>query len=214
MRILFCSSTHLSKELGASKAIIELAEALDMLGWQCKIVSPEDILTESNGDLQEKYAPALRAYLHNNAHQYDVIDYDHNYLPYPRSEFHQGTLFVARSVLLAHHFASIRIPVQRHLKSLAHFLVFGLSIKRKQRQAIRRAHKTVSEADLINVANSDDKARLLEWGLPEEKIVVLPFGMSTAQRNLLNAVPSVLPSKPRVAFVGTFDSRKGSRRLS
>ncbi len=211
MKILFCSSTHLSKELGASKAIIELAEELEQLGWQCKLVSPEDILTKSNENLQENYAHALRAYLHKHACQYDVIDYDHNYLPYSRSEFHQGTLLVARSALLAHHFASIRIPVEQHLKSIAHFLVFGLNIKRKQRQAIRRAHKTVSEADLINVPNSDDKTRLLEWGVPEEKIIVLPLGMTTAQRNLFNAVPGGRPSKPMVAFVGTFDNRKGSR---
>jgi glycosyltransferase involved in cell wall biosynthesis len=211
MKILFCSSTYLSEKLGASKAIIELAEELGQLGWECKLISPIDLVTEKIGNVYEKYAPALREYLHKYADQFDVIDYDHAYLPYDRTEFHPGTLFVARSVLLAHHFNHIRIPVERRLKPLIHSLVFGINVKRKQRRVLDRAHKTLSEADLINVANFDDKARLLEWSIPNDKIIVLPYGISGARRPLFDAVPSDPPPKPKVAFVGTLDSRKGIR---
>jgi glycosyltransferase involved in cell wall biosynthesis len=211
MRILFCSSTHLRKELGASKAIMELAEELERVGWQCELISPADLVKDTKGRLYEMYAPALREHLHKHAAKYDVIDYDHSYLPYPRSEFHQEALFVARSALLAHHFASIRIPLERSLKSLVHSLVFGVKTRIRQRQSLLRAHATVSHADLINVPNSDDKARLLEWGVPEEKIVVLPLGINTTKRDLFNSVSSEPPAKPKVAFVGTFDSRKGAR---
>jgi glycosyltransferase involved in cell wall biosynthesis len=88
--------------------------------------------------------------------------------------------------------------------------VFGLNIKRTRRQAIHRAHNTIIQSDLINVPNHDDKTRLLEWGVPEDKIVVLPLGIATTKRVLFNSVSSEPPAKPKVAFVGTFDGRKGA----
>src|SRR5438034_5839609 len=108
MRILFCSRTHLSKELGASKVLIELAEEMERLGWQCTLLSPHDVAPDLNG--KADYHNHLRRYLIEHADNYDVVEYDHGHLPFPRKDFSAGTLFVARSVLLGHHFNKIAIP--------------------------------------------------------------------------------------------------------
>lgn len=208
MRILFCSQTHLSKELGAAKVVIELAEEMERLGWRCTLVSRHDVAPGSNGN--SDYPTKLRGYLIEHAGKYDVVDYDHHHLPFPRHEFPKHTLFVARSVLLWHHFRNISLPRENNLRGRLRSLVFAMKEAKSRERVDKLARVTVNEADLINVANYDDQAALLGIGVPSEKIAVIPYGMSRASRDIFETVSSALPSAPKVAFVGTFDNRKGA----
>ncbi len=207
MKILFCSPASLSKDLGASKVLIELAEELERLNWTCDTICPSD-LAASQGSLL--YAEKLRKYLHQHAAKYDVIDYDHGHLPYPRTEFHSRTLFVARSQLLGHHFENIPIPLTKSWKSRIRFLLKGKREETMRQQRTRFAQITVKEADLVNVLNYEDKAELIKWRIPAEKIVVVPNGISRSRRLLFDAISSKPPPEPKVAFVGTFTERKGA----
>jgi glycosyltransferase involved in cell wall biosynthesis len=208
MRILFCSPIELSEELGASKVLIELAEEMEQVGWQCTLVSPREISSGLNGS--EDYCEQLRRYLIKHADDYDVVEYEHGHLPYPRSDFATGTLFVARSVLLGHHFCKIAIPGDTSIKGRVRSLLFGRNEEARIRLRTERADVTVREADLVNVLNLDDRAELVSCGIPEEKIVVIPNGIGRSRRTLFDAVSSAPPVEPVVVFVGTFDQRKGA----
>jgi glycosyltransferase involved in cell wall biosynthesis len=208
MKILFCSRTDLSKELGASKVLIELAEEMEQLGWRCTLVSPKDIEPGLNGT--SDYCVHLRRYLIEHAREYDVVEYDHGHLPYPRSDFPAETLFVARSVLLAHHFKHISIQPDKTIKGRVRSLLFDNAEAQRLRLRIEKAHKTVSEADLVNVVNSDDYLELVGSGVSEEKIVVIPYGLNRKTRVQFDSLPEQPPLDPVVVFVGTFDNRKGA----
>jgi len=69
---------------------------------------------------------------------------------------------------------------------------------------------TLQQADLINVANYSDKEELIRNGISEEKIVVIPYGISRSMRSAFDAVSSEVPEEPKVVFVGSFYKRKGS----
>ncbi len=200
----------MSRELGGSKIVIELAEEMEHLGWRCDLISPSDIVSAQARELHEKYPAYLREYLHEHASQYDVVDYNHSHLPYPRSEFPHQTLFVTRSVLLSHHFDKIELPKEKGLKSSIRSLLLARDGEARHKRWLRRAYLTLNEADLINVPNYDDKAELVKSGVAEDKIVVIPYGISRSSRMLFDAVSSRTPVEPRVAFVGTFDNRKGA----
>ena len=207
MRILFCSPAQLSNELGASKVIIELAEEMAGLGWDCTLVDPRDIGPALGG---QAYAARLRRYLIDNAARYDVVEYDHGHLPYSRSDFPAETLFVARSVLLSHHFDTISIPQDRSIKGRVRSAFSDRKEASLRRLRIERAHATVTEADLVNVANLHDRDELLRWGVPGAKIVSIPYGLSRKTRNQFDALHDAQPGEPEVVFVGTFDNRKGA----
>jgi len=200
-----------------SKVLLELAEELQKLGWLCKVLSPTDISPDivrySKEKYQQYYAESLRNYLHKYASDYDIIEYEHLYLPYPISEVSQATLFVARSVLLVHHQETIPIPTPNNWRGKMGKLIKGASRKAQIQSWISSATTTVKEADLVNVSNDDDKTELIRRGIPAEKIVVIPFGISRSRRPLFDAVSSVPPAQPTVAFIGTFDSRKGANDL-
>jgi glycosyltransferase involved in cell wall biosynthesis len=77
------------------------------------------------------------------------------------------------------------------------------------KKSIHMCHKTLQEADLINVANVDDKVELERRGFKSEKIIVIPYGLTAERRKEFLEVTPEPPSSPRIAFVGTFDLRKG-----
>lgn len=216
MRILFCSQNPLVKELGAPKIMIELAEALQESGWSPKIASPSEIAP--NQKYRKRFNIALFAeslgdYLFKYAPEYDVVEYDHIYLPYPRTGFCSKTLFVARVTLLIHHLLNFPIPLMKSYRSRLHSLVMGRFDKLRYQRIMQYAQMTLQQADLINVANYDDKTELVRCCIPEEKIVVLPYGISQSRRFLFDAVSSELPEEPKVVFVGSFDDRKGAKDL-
>jgi len=197
------------KSLGAAKVVVELAEEMQELGWDCDLVSIRDLADQRRLSMSE----SLRHHLLEHAANYDVVDYDHEYLPYPRSEFSPQPLFVARSVLLVHHLETIRIPEPTGIKAVAGKFLHGRTRQLKRQAMIQNAQATVQEAELINVSNEDDKAELMRKGTAAKKIVVIPFGISQSRRPLFDKVSSVPPEQPMVGFVGTFDYRKGAREF-
>lgn len=218
MKILFCSPNPLVEELGASKVLIGIAEELNRLGWSCKFIEPSDLLGETWTKLQRRdlyryiieYAEHLRQYLHQHASEYDVVDYDHIYLPYPRTEFAPRTLLVARSVLLAHYLKSIALPQPITWRATVRSWLKGKAEKDERSKIVECAGLTVRQADLVNVSNHNDKAELVRCGISPEKIIVLPYGLSDKRRILFDIVTSEPSLNPIVTFVGTFDNRKGS----
>lgn len=227
MKILFCIPNPTVKSLGAPKVLVELSEELRCLGWKITFITPSDLLEGNFQDFKTHkslnlYSESLRNYLKKNAINYDVIDYDHLYLPYSRNEFPSHTLMVARSVLLYHHFKPELIEILSQPKpnnwiSKMQFITkksLGINrfsqFKKDIQRNIYLANYTFSEADLVNVSNEDDKLELIKNGISQDKICVIPYGISQFRRQLFDKIPSELPSEPKVAFVGTFDNRKGA----
>lgn len=216
MRILFCSPNPLSKEAGAAKVLVELSEEMRRLGWICDVVGPVDVhpTLTTVPMVQTRYSGQLRRYLCRHADKYDVVDYDHAYLPFSRSEFSKSTLMVARSVLLTHHLETIKIPSEcRQIPQKIGRLVKAPLRTARLRRWIDAATHTIKEADLVNVSNRDDKAELVKRGIAPDKVMVVPYGISSARRRLFDDVSSHPPRDPVVAFVGTFDYRKGAKEF-
>lgn len=197
LRVLLCSPVPVDPRLGAAKVYVEVAAALRQLGCETTLVGPDE-------------TGPLRDYLRTHAAEYDTVEYEHHALPYPRSDFPPGTLFVARSVLLTHHQLTTPIPTRPRLRAVVGHWLFGRSRRRQLERTAADATTTCREADLVNVPNLDDAAALAAHGVPPEKIVVLPFGLTPERRAAL-ARAADTPPTPTVAFVGTFDPRKGMR---
>jgi glycosyltransferase involved in cell wall biosynthesis len=63
----------------------------------------------------------------------------------------------------------------------------------------------------VNVSNEDDRRELAGRGMDPGKIIVLPYALSRQRLEELQTCPVEPPSGSVVAFVGTFDMRKGCR---
>lgn len=201
------------RTLGATKVLIDLAEALERIGWECDLVGPEEVRARLGHDGGATYAEKLQLLLRSIGDRYDVIDVFHDQLPYPRDAFSPRPLLVARSVLLVHHLQRIKLPGPPLFRGALKHLVSTALRRPTINRIVNAADRTIAAADLVNVSNDADKAELTRRGVPPEKVVVLPFGLSRAAREQFDAVAPPPPPGPAVAFVGTFDYRKGAREM-
>lgn len=208
MRILHCCPSAVDPRLGTAKVYLEAAAAFRRLGWTADVVGLSELKVATKSDDR---TVRLREYLQRRAADYDVVEYEHNCLPFPRADFSPTTLFVARSVLLSHNLANGKIPTRPGLVRAIGGLFKGPARRRRTRQAVSQGTKTIAEADLANVCNHDEAATLRRYGITADKIVVFPFGLDEIRRKELEQVDLVPPEKPCVVFVGTFDPRKGMR---
>jgi glycosyltransferase involved in cell wall biosynthesis len=116
---------------------------------------------------------------------------------------------VARSVLLHYHFADIRFPEPRNLPAVTARLVRRLLSARTRAEHRRRTDRTGLQADHFLTLNTQDRQTLIRYGYDPAKVTVVGVGLHPQRFVDLAPRSANLPSTPRVAFVGTFDYRKG-----
>ncbi len=208
-RILLCSPVPLDPRLGMGRHWLELADSFRELGWEAQAVGPEEIVVGPIRVTPETFPRVLRDFLLRTAADYDVVEYDQAYLPYPRSDFAPGPLFVARCMLLHHHFLTTPLPPAPGIQS---WMRHSLNARRRRRRLTRlvaQTDATVRQADLTVVCNDRDAIALARNGADPERIAVLPVGMTAGRLRQFAIVPDGLPDRPVIGFVGTFDPRKG-----
>lgn len=209
MRVLFCSPIPTENpRLGASRVIVDLAEAWRAHGWDCDVYS-----AQGENVAYSDYPSHLSAYLSARATEYDVIDFPYSCKPWI-DDRHKGVLTVARSVLLLEHchFANDPVGQPSMRDRMSKLLRFRQHKSRQKavRQGLLDRKCNMSHADLVTVGNSKDKACLTKLGIPADKVIVVPYGLNeTHRRRLLTCIPSPQVDDPTIAFLGTFDYRKG-----
>lgn len=214
MKILLCSPIPtLDPRLGAARVALDFASGLDELGVDYDLYPRAD-QTIARVD----YAAHLQEFLPRVASQYDVVDYPFHAKPWIESASGSGsTLKVARIMLLPHHedFDPDPQPPKsfyRSFRSVARVIcgrkkppLYSPEIRRDMDDNIRRAH-------LTNVGNTADRECLIRLGFDEKKIKVFPYGLTTAAVaafDEIHARPDQVSRTPTIAFLGTFDYRKG-----
>jgi glycosyltransferase involved in cell wall biosynthesis len=197
-----------------SKAILEVASHLGDLGWTCRLASDQEIFPGFRGHGSARamfsFADATRRFVERHAHDFDVVEYDQFFLPFPRSDFSPSTLLVARSALLHHHFTRVKIPRAPGLRALAGAIVKGPVRAGFLRLHVWQSSRTMAEADLVNVNNDYDRVELGRRGFDLGKLVVVPLGLGRERLASFTSASPQTPVPPRLAFVGSFDARKGA----
>jgi glycosyltransferase involved in cell wall biosynthesis len=213
MKLLMLAQNRLSPRLGGPKSVLGVGEALRSLGCEVTMLGTDDVasaLGEAGSAYGDVIASQFDRFLQKDAVHYDVVDYDHNYLPFSRRRYPGSTLMVARSVLLTPHLRRIQLPSDPRLRRRIARCIRWRKYAWSERQSIKRGEKTLREADLINVSNADDVKLLVEeLACPADKTVEIPLGISTEAYERLTTVESPSMDSGAIVFVGTFDYRKG-----
>ena len=212
-RILFCSPVPLDLRFGMTRHWNELADCFRARGWAVDVVGPNEIAGGPISVTPETFPKVLRDFLRRTAAGYNVVEYDHVYLPYPRTDFPSGPLFVARCMLLHHHFLIKQIPPA---PGLLRWVRHTLDARRRRRwleEVVSQTDATVRQADVTVVCNDRDAIALAGNGADPDRIAVLPVGMTAGRFRRFAAIPDWVPARPVIGFIGTFDPRKGMREF-
>jgi glycosyltransferase involved in cell wall biosynthesis len=217
LKFLLCCHLPLRLTLGGAKVYLEAAEVYRKLGHHVVLVGIDELVGIDSPYMDEnwrvKYFPEiLKSYILEYGGSYDVIEYESIYLPFNLKESVKAIL-VARSVLLDLHLREIKIPRFRGLKAIAGYLLKGMSRNRNLNKKINQSLLTIAYADFVNVPNQSDKDVLLRNKIEDEKIIVQPYGIFLERQKQFAQIREamIIPlTIKKIAFVGTFDNRKGA----
>lgn len=184
-------------------------------GWDVTLIDDSDVVgyaARVSSTEYGKYKDHLRLFLQHFSRDFDVVEYDHVYLPFPRTEFSPHTLMVARSVLLGLH-QGISYPKFRRLRDRLRALVTTPQSDLWGSVTRNEAWRTIEQSDLVNVSNTRDAVPLRTLGLPDKRILIQPYAIAQESRAAYNAINLTSERVPSVVFLGSFDSRKGGPDL-
>ena len=217
LKILMCCHLPLKPHLGGAKVYLEAAEVYRKLGHEVLLVGIDDLVGENAPYMDEAwrvdyYPEILKDYILKNHAAFDVIEFESIYLPFDLKNKIQASL-VARSVLLDLHLTQIKIPRFKGLRSLLGLLLKSRERNKKLTKKIRQSMETIHFADYVNVPNPSDQQILVQAGVSKDKIVIQPYGIFQNKYNafklkILDQGSQKITKK--IAFVGTFDNRKGA----
>lgn len=214
MKIALCSKGNFSLEKGFTKNRIELAESLRKLGWETVLVDKGMLGIPSDEKYNAiKHSSALKAYLINNYDEFDVVLYEYDTLPFDRSLFNKNTLFVARPAILDYHFELIkfRYNIKAKFSQLYRFFINSLNGKNNDNNALlKKIDYCLSQSDVIQVQNKKDRDLLIRHGFISNKILIVPNGINEERILKFDQNSGNLKEPFKIAFVGTFDFRKGA----
>lgn len=214
MKIALCIKGNFSLEKGCTKNRVELAESLSKRGWEPSMVGKEILGIPA----VQKYDPAiyskaLKEFLLKNYDEFDVVLLEYDTLPFERNLFNKNTLFVARPAILAFHQDFIKFPsdfktnVFSFIKNTMNKYGGG---KKDWKTYLKRVEYCLHQADLIQVQNKKDYELLIKLGFPPYKIIIIPNGITAERISDFKECTKDYEKNYKLAFVGTFDFRKGA----
>lgn len=216
MNILLCCHLPLEASFGGAKVYIENAKSYEMLGANVLLVGLSEVFPEGMSfSLEERinlYPNYLLKYLEKikDSFDFDVIEYESLYFPIKRPDYLKDKIFVARSVLLEHHFLEKEMPYFKNFRSIVGRILKGTKRRKDLLARININNTSMKLADYINVPNSDDKLALIKHGHESDKIIVSPYGIYNDRLEELKKTKTYSKDQMIISFVGTFDPRKGA----
>lgn len=223
MRILMVLPMPWDRQLGGARIHVELAEEMHALGHTVEQFTIVDAFGSGPAGRRLRsrlllFPRRLAAHVRCHPGRWDVLDALEGDVPYSKQHLRHQGLLVCRSLgarASYHEFirsAQRRWPEERRRGKL--YLRPWRSWE--SRRLVELGDRSARAADLVLVPNRDEEqlfaARL---GLGERTVRV-PFGL-TDQRLAAFASAAQPPAKrhscPRLAFVGTWTSRKGAREM-
>jgi glycosyltransferase involved in cell wall biosynthesis len=220
LRVLLVINLPWDARLGAIRVFMELAEAWKRAGHAVSVFSATEAFPNST------VSPAFRAirqawfqykaaaFVRRHAQDFDVVDALIGSLCASRIRPAFRGLLVARSVGLHLLYERFDAEARRRWTIPKGRVLTGLFYDLIHRWFRRSSNSLIRAADVVNVPNESERSCLIEAGVPEDRVIVHPFGLNSSRRVELTAGAAESAKRlklQKVVFVGMWSPRKGSK---
>lgn len=219
LKILLVSQYPFSDQFGVGKVHFDLKKEFERMGHAVDTLSSDDYYPKGQSVISKVFGPLytykILSKLKKIAYKYDVIDANYECVPFHKDSFGFKGLLVYRSHGLQ--------PVYRksELSSEYQLMLHSKQEKNKLKTRFGNIYRYIQKnpsfkdfsnsvkfADIVHCLNQEEYNFLIEYGLPKNKILLLPNGV--ADLFVENANKSPVNNKSNViSFVGSWTIRKG-----
>jgi len=216
LRVLMVMHMVASRDLGGARVQLELADELRGMECEVRVLARDEILGDARGGRlgvsPDAFAAAAVRRVREIAHEYDVIDAHQGNLPVSKRRLRFDGLVVTRSVGLVPFYIDFAREARRRWPKEAGGHVLARPLRRwRSRRALKVSKRSLRLSDLVIVPNADERTYLAEHlGLGDRTIVI---GLGIEHRRLQRLIAASRERDPPgrvIAFIGTWDARKGA----
>ncbi len=218
MRFLLVSEVPLVRELGAGRVQLETAEELRRQGHEVTTFGPEDAFhrprrRRSHHIRPFEFAHRARAFVREQAAEFDVIDALQGTLPFSKQDLRFDGLLVSRSVgLNPIYFEYLKLERKRWPELLPGSRPSQMLHRWYQRRVLQACLRSYRVSDVVRVLNDDERVYVdevlglgskvvqLAEGLPDDHVHDLRVAACPAQERLQNR---------EIVALGSWCLRKG-----
>lgn len=225
LKILLVLQSHFCDTLGMSKVHYDLKIAYEKMGCQVDTLSYDDLYPRGQSALSKIMGPLftkkILKILKIKAKNYDVIDANFDCIPFPKSSFGFNGVLIFRSHGLQ--------PLYREFEKKPPFsTVLNIEKSKKikfktrigniyrflqKKSGNKELYDSIKYADFVHCLNNAEFDFLLNYGIPKNKLIVLPNGIS--DEFILKSANLKLKNKTNViSFVASWTLRKGISDLN
>ena len=200
-----------SPNLGGGKAQFHLANEYSKKGHQVELLGPVSMRGKIQSEKTDSNNATFNRYLKKHTNAFDIIEYDHCFIPDPSVSQSCSALLVARSVLFKLHADSIKTPGDPRIAKRINSLIRSVILLRsKPNSSTKTILNALSLPDLINVSSSRDVTAATSCGIRADKIICQPYALTAHELDSLR----IRTTGNNVVFLGTFDFRKGCTNIA
>ncbi len=223
LKILLVLQTPWGTSLGMSKVHYELKKAYENMGHEVDYLDAMKIYPRGKKvinyivgtkNIQER----IFDFLKDNACKYDVIDANQRCVPYPKEKFgFKGKLIYRSHGLPPVYRIAEQHPLYKKMENR-----FKVNHKASLRSHIGNLKKylmqgagewafwdSIKYADIVHVLNRIEYDYLKAYGVPEEKLRLVPNGLDDEYIEKGRECINTISGRTEVSFVGSWTVRKG-----
>ena len=224
LKILLVANGYMTNTLGVLKVHYELKEEYERQGHTVDVLDFSVVYPNGYTPFKKIFEPLYThqfwKYLKQHAHKYDVIDANVECIPYSKDSFGFSGLLLARShgmrpvYMLADKIKSYHDELVKEQTNISFKTKLGNLYRSIQKHAgLKEFYDSVKYADIVHCLNQAEFDFLLEYGLPKEKLVIIPNGLLDSLIKNYNAV-TISEKRNSLCFIGAWTIRKGIKDFS
>lgn len=219
LKILLVANGVMTNQLGVLKVHYELKEEYERQGHivdvlDFSVIYPKGLnaFTKIFGQL---YTYKFWKYLKSNAYKYDVIDANNECIVYPKETYGFKGVLLVRShgmrpvYLLAEKIKSYNDELIKERSNVKFKTRIGNIYRSLQKDVgLNEFYASIKYADLVHCLNQAEYDFLLNYGLPKEKLLLIPNGLLDDLIYKYNLVNNK-DKRNSLCFIGAWTIRKG-----
>ena len=219
LKILLVANGVMTNVLGVLKVHYELKEEYEKQGHLVDVLDYSVIYPKGRSAFSRIFGalPTVKfwKYLKSNAYKYDVIDANVECIVYTKKSYNFKGVLLVRSHGMRPVYQQAE-NIESYKKALASESI-NIKFKTRLGNIYRSLQKevgldefyaSIKYADIVHCLNTEEYKYLLDYGVPKEKLVLIPNALEDKIINAFNKEPTNKKGNS-LSFVGSWTLRKG-----
>ena len=224
LKILMVMRHTWGNKMGIPKVFYDFKQEYELMGHEVDTLSHTDLYPKEQNLFDKIVGPIfpelILKYLKKNALKYDIIDANFECIPYPKAAFNFNGVLLFRShglpqvYTIYEELPPYKTVLDNHRQKIKFKTRIGNVYRVIQRKVgLKELNDSIKYADIVHVLNRAEYKFLLENGVSDNKLKLIPNGLEDQYIEKASKL-SIENKSNTISFLASWTLRKGITELN